>query len=98
MGNWKIEMLVLDYLSFILFCYVSSRSEDSKLSIVIEKCSPFFFLTKSSLSSLGGKNFQFKNRYRRSIELEKEIEIMLFLRNKYSNFLHFCFRAKIEIQ
>lgn len=36
-------MLVLDYLSFILFCYVLSRSEDSKLNIVIEKCPLFFF-------------------------------------------------------
>lgn len=38
--------MVLDYLSFILFCYVLSRSEDSKLNIVIEKCLLFFFFNE----------------------------------------------------
>lgn len=63
-------MLVLDYLSFILFCYVLSRSEDSKLNIVIEKCPLFFFLMKSMVFT------KFKNF---SLSLRIKIEMLLFL-------------------
>lgn len=54
---------LFDLLFYLILLRVIEIQRFKKLNIVIEKCPPFFFLTKSSLLN---KNFQFKNHCRRS--------------------------------